>query len=219
MRRESSVTANIPGKAHKQSRLALFLIIGTIAAVIIASTLLFTATQKGWVDLPALLGTRNNGALISPPKAIADLPLQDEGGAAFDYAAQKKRWTLLVPVAARCDDACEQALYLTRQVDIALGRESSRVRRYLIATEFPLDPAFTRLLREQHADLQILRAPAGTFERFVQGIGGDGEPPRYYVVDPYGWLMMYYTAQHDGHALLADLKFLVKNAHENETAE
>jgi hypothetical protein len=212
------VTANTPEKARAQNRLALFLIIGITVAVIIASTLLFTATQKGWIDLPALLGTRNNGALISPPKAIADLPLQDQGGAPFNYAEQKKRWTLLIPAAARCDDACEQALYLTRQVDTALGRESSRVRRYLVATEYPLDPDFAQLLREQHADLQVLHAPAGTFARFVHGIG-DGQPPRFYVIDPYGWLMMYYTAQHDGHAVLADLKFLVKNAHENETVE
>jgi hypothetical protein len=88
-----------------------------------------------------------------------------------------------------------------------------------LATGGALTPEFERVLAEQHSDLQIISTPAAVFARFAGEPVDPLEPPRFYIVDPYGWMMMYYTARHDGHALLEDLKFLVKNAHENEVVE
>ncbi len=212
----TKVSAN---KARKSNRRDLFVIIGTLVLVVAASIALYTATQKGLIDLPALLGTKNKGALVNPPLPIAELPLRDANGQSFDYSAESKRWTLLVPVAGDCDDTCTQALYMTRQIDIALGRESNRVRRYLVTTESPLPPALQQLLNEQHADIKVLQASREAFDGYFGRVSVSGEPPRFYVVDPYGWLMMYYSATHDGHAVLSDLKFLVKNSHENEELE
>ena len=206
-------------KARNANRRDLFLIVGTILLVVAASIALYVATQKGLINLPAMLGTKNKGELITPPQPIAELPLRDAAGQSFDYAAEQKRWTLLVPIVGSCDEACEQALYLSRQVDVALGRESNRVRRYVVATEATLADSVQSLLREQHADVTVLHATRDDFDRYFGRVAVSGEPPRFYVVDPYGWLMMYYSAKHDGHAVLGDLKFLVKNSHENEELE
>ncbi len=203
-------------KARHGNRRDLFLIIGTMVLVVAASIALYSATQRGLIDLPALLGTRNNGELVMPPLPINELPLRDAAGQPFDYAAATKRWTLLVPVHAGCGEACEQALYLTRQVDIALGRESNRVRRYAVATQRPLSPEVEQLLREQHADVTVLYAERAVFDNYFARLANAEEAPRFFVVDPHGWLMMYFNARHDGHAVLSDLKFLVKNSHENE---
>ena len=203
-------------KAQTRNRRDLVLIIGTLMLVVVASIALYAATQKGLIDLPSLLGTKNKGDLISPPLPIAELPLRNGSGEAFNYDAEPKRWTLLVPVLESCDEACEQTLYLTRQVDIALGRESNRVRRYLVAGASPLPDALQQLLREQHADVTVLYASATDLQAYLAQVKVAAEAPRFYVVDPYGWVMMYYSARHDGHAVLDDLKFLVKNSHENE---
>lgn len=206
-------------KARNSSRRDLFVIIGTMVLVVAASIALYAATQKGLINLPALLGTKNKGELISPPQPIAELPLRDTNGQPFDYSAESKRWTLLVPVVGDCDDVCTQTLYMTRQIDIALGRESNRVRRYLVTTTSPLPAALQQLLSEQHADIKVLQASREAFDGYFGRVSVSDEPPRFYVVDPYGWLMMYYSAKHDGHAVLSDLKFLVKNSHENEELE
>lgn len=215
-REKRIVTTDRATKANAGNRRDLFLIIGTTVLVIAASIALYVATQKGAIDLPALLGTKNKGELINPPLPIAELPLRDATGQPFIYGSDAKRWTLLVAVPGTCDDACEQALYLTRQVDIALGRESNRVRRYLVSDEATLSPALQQLLREQHADVTALHAAVGDMADYFGRVDVKGESPRFYVVDPNGWMMMYYDSRHDGHAVLDDLKFLVKNSHENE---
>lgn len=219
MTTDRGVTNDGATRARSANRRDLFLIIGMLVLVVAASTALYTATQKGVIDLPSLLGTKNKGELVTPPLAIADLSLRDADGHPFDYAAESKRWTLLVPAIGGCEDACEQALYLSRQVDIALGRDANRARRYLVTTDWPLSPTLQQQLRDQHADIKVLRADPMELQRYLDQVDVGDEPPRLYVVDPYGWLMMYYSAQHEGHAVLDDLKFLIKNAHENEELE
>jgi len=192
------------------------IIMGSLILVVLASTLLFRAAVKGQIDLPALLGTKNNGVLIRPPKAIAELPLQLSNGERFDHAQQPKQWSVVIPVRAHCDEQCEKTLYLTRQIHIALGKNADRVRRYLIATEFPLDAEFEKLL-QQHPKLEILRVDRGEFDRFFAS--SQLQPlqnHQYLILDPEGWFMMYYGPQHDGKAMLQDLKFLLTNSHEDE---
>lgn len=192
------------------------IIMGSLILVVLASTLLFRAAVKGQIDLPALLGTKNNGVLIKPPRAIGELPLQFASGEVFDFAKQPKQWSIAIPVSAHCDTQCEQTLYLTRQIHIALGKHADRVRRYLIATEYPLDAEFENLLK-QHPKLEVLRANAAEFSQYFSR--SDLQPlqkHQYFLVDPEGWLMMVYGPQHEGKAVMKDLKFLLTNSHEDE---
>lgn len=195
------------------------LIMGSLILVVFASTLLFRAAIKGQIDLPALLGTKNNGVLIQPPRAIAELPLQSSNGDRFDFAKQPKQWSIIIPVSAHCDAQCQQTLYLTRQIHIALGKYADRVRRYLIATAYPLDTEFENLLKD-HPKLEVLKVDDTEFSNYFAR--NDLQPlqhHQYLLVDPDGWLMMYYGPQHDGKAVMKDLKFLLTNSHEQESHE
>lgn len=192
------------------------IIMGSLILVVFASTLLFRAAIRGDIDLPALLGTKNNGTLIRPPRAIAELPLQTSAGETFDFAKQPKQWSIVIPVASHCDEQCQQMLYLTRQIHIALGKHTERVRRYLIATEFPLDAEFESVLK-QHPKLEVLRADSAAFASYFSR--SELQPlqnHQYLLLDPEGWFMMVYDMQLDGKAVLKDLKFLLTNSHENE---
>lgn len=204
--------------AGKKNRRDLYLIIGILAAVVIASTTLYRAATSGAVNLPNLLGTSNNGTLITPPLALADLKLQSLSGEPFDYTTQQPQWTLLLLAGEQCDDACKQNLYLSRQVNAAIGRESTRVRRYLVTTS-PLDAETEAYLVKEHPRMLQLRADRAALERFLApGLGGKNafNDHLYFLVDPYGWVMMFYTPAQDGKAVMADLKFLLKYSHEQD---
>ena len=201
---------------NKSSRRIPAIMLGSLVAIILASTLLFRASVNGQVDLPALLGTKNNGVLIKPPRAIAELPLTLASGEKFEFSKQPKHWNLLIPVLAHCDNQCQQNLYLTRQIHIALGKDSDRVQRYLIATQWPLDAEFETLL-QQHPNVQIVRVDEAAFAAyFAQSNLQPARDQQYLLLDPAGWLMMYYNPQHDGKAVIKDLKFLLSNSHEQE---
>lgn len=192
----------------------LYLIFGFLVAVVATSTALYWAATSGRVDLPKLLGTKNNGELIAPPRYFAELPLLNQSGIAFEFAKESSQWTLLIPVAGHCDEGCAHTLYITRQIQVALGKDASRVRRYLIGSEATPDAAFEKLLT-QHPGVKFLQADAATYQKLFEGF----EPVRnqqYFIVDPKGWLMMVYSPALDGNAVMADLKFLLKNSHENE---
>lgn len=193
------------------------IMLGSLVAIILCSTLLFRAAVLGHVDLPGLLGTRNKGQLISPPVRLADLPIELGSGEPFDYAALPAQWTLLFPAGSHCNEACAQNLHLTRQIHIALGKDADRLRRFVLTNDYPLDPAFTELLK-QHPKLQVLKTDSAAFEQFFAKMGGL-KPLRdnlYFIVDPQGWVMMVYTPAQDGKAVMTDLKFLLSNSHEQE---
>lgn len=203
-------------RAKQNNRRIPAIIMGSLIAVILASTLLFRAAVNGHIDLPALLGTKNNGVLIKPPRAIAELPLALANDEPFEFAKQPKRWSILIPVAAHCDSQCQHNLYITRQIHIALGKDANRVQRYLIATQWPLDSDFEKLLQE-HPKLQVLKIDSAVFDRyFAQSQLQPVRDQQYVLVDPAGWLMMYYGPQHDGKVVMKDLKFLLTNSHEHE---
>lgn len=203
-------------KAAAKNKHIPAIIMGSLILVVVASTLLFRAAVNGGIDLPALLGTKNNGVLIKPPRAIAELPLQSANGDTFDFAKQPKQWSIAIPVSAHCDAQCEQTLYITRQIHIALGKYTERVRRYLIATEYPLDAEFENLLK-QHPTIEVLRVDSAEFSQYVARSNLQPlQNHQYFLIDPEGWLMMYYGPQHEGKSVLKDLKFLLTNSHEDE---
>lgn len=203
-------------KPAAKNRLVPAIMMGSLVLVVLTSTLLFRAAVKGDINLPALLGTKNNGVLIRPPRAIAELPLRTSTGESFDFAKQPKQWSIVIPVASHCDEQCQHMLYITRQIHVALGKHADRVRRYLIATEFPLDAEFEELLK-QHPKLEILRADNAEFAAyFARSELQPLQHHQYLLLDPEGWFMMTYDAQLDGKAVMKDMKFLLTNSHENE---
>lgn len=194
------------------ARRDLYLIVGMLIAVVVTSTALYWAATTGRVNVPALLGTKNHGDLITPPRPLTDLPLTGVDGQPFDFAKQKPHWSVLIPVSSTCDAQCEKTLYQTRQIHVALGKNSSRVRRYFVSKDGGPDAAFEQLLT-QHAGAQVLLAKPAAFDKFFAGYQPQQQ---FFIVDPAGWMMMAYRADHDGQEVMADLKFLLGNSHEDE---
>jgi hypothetical protein len=196
------------------ARRDLFLIIGMLVAVVATSTALYWAATSGRIDLPALLGTSNKGELIRPPRAFNELRLQRLNGEPFDFAKEKPHWTLLIPVSDSCDKDCADTLYLTRQIRTSLGKNMGRLQRHLVSKAGVPDAEFAKLL-EDHPGVQVLLVDSAGYNHLFEGFEPVRER-RYFVVDPQGWMMMAYGPRHDGKAVIADLKFLLTNSHEDE---
>ena len=125
-----------------------------------------------------------------------------------------------------CDADCEQLLYVTRQIHVAMGRDIDRLRRLYIS-EDSLDstaltvsmlsddrPAsgvsFAGYLEDEHRGLEALtlRSP-GYSALFPEH---DMDKSTWYLVDPAGWVMMSYNGEVSYKDVITDLKFLLKNS-------
>lgn len=146
-------------------------------------------------------GRMNFGALVSPTPLPA-APLTDMNGALVDRDALKGAWTYLVVAPADCDEACRNALYLTRQVRTAQAKEMDRVARIWLVSDARRPDA---ALLAEHEGLRVLMADASWRERFL----ADGQP-RVWLVDPQGNVMMRYPDALEAKGMLKDLARLLK---------
>jgi hypothetical protein len=158
--------------------------------------------------------TSNKGVLLIPPRQIDELGLRDAKAESWGWESGSGGWGIVYVGAASCTADCQERLTLARQVHKSIGREQDRVRRYYLATADSLDPATAAYLDKEHPGLRVLHASeAGV--RGLLGREGDPEPlasQALYLVDPRGFVMMYYLPTHPGRAALDDLRFLLKNS-------
>ncbi|MDN3638031.1 hypothetical protein QWY82_04320 [Simiduia curdlanivorans] len=155
--------------------------------------------------------TINKGVLLNPPVQIDSLELRDRDNQPMTMAQQPQKWRLLVPAMSACDDACVEALYITRQVHTRLNEKYTRVERVFLVAD--LDSATEQLIATEHANIQVVKVdPSAWAALLAQTNYAQG---RYLMMDPDGFLMMYYQDQHTGNDLLADLKRMLKFSREH----
>jgi hypothetical protein len=211
-----------------KNRMVLLLIAGIPVTVILVATWMWYFVINGDLDLVGMLGTANRGSLVQPPRQLDERELKDAGGLRFKYADMEPRWTMLVPGAgARCDEACEHSLYVTRQIHLAMGEGFNRLRRMYISEssventalvvpqlsdQRPAPPEFAQYLANEHRGLKTLTLQAGDYEPLFNEHGADAST--WYLVDPQGWIMMSYNEGIPYKDVIADLKFLLKNSSE-----
>lgn len=166
-------------------------------------------------------GRVNHGELIDPPRplpAVALPRVDPNGGAAAprltvpDFLAHK--WTLLYWGAGACSQRCKTDLYNTRQVRIALDRDTDRVQRVFVAQGECCDLEFLRL---QHPDLITVRETPEAAPLLAQLRLSPADDPatedRVYLIDPLGNLMMFYAPDTKPKGMLEDLKRLLGLSH------
>lgn len=183
--------------------LAPFLVVG------LATLVYFTG-----VGIPS--ATTNKGTLLIPPRQIDELGLRDADGAPWRYETDGAGWGILVAGREQCADTCRERLHLARQSHRALGREQGRVTRYYLDTAETLEPSTVAYLRSEHEGLRVLHAPEQAL-RTLLARQGDPEPldaGTIYLVDPRGFVMMYYLPGHPERGIIDDLRFLLKNSSE-----
>ena len=211
----------------KNNRLIFLSIVGIPITIVLAATWLWFFVAKGDLDLVAILGTSNNGTLVQPPRHLDDGGLYEAGGAAFTYADLSPQWTFLIPGGSTCDTGCEEVLYLTRQIHLAMGKELKRIRRFYVSDTAVADTQFAvAMLSDKHPAPANFEEYLAAQQRGLKAYTLSGEhhallfgeysidPGTWYLVDPAGWIMMSYNSEVSYKDVMADLKFLLKNSSE-----
>ena len=205
-------------------RAILLLIAGLPVTMILASTWLWYFVERGDIDIIGALGTANSGELLPDPINIQALEFEAADGTQTSLSTVEPKWTLmLVNDGPICDVACNELLYITRQIRIAIGRDYQRTRRLLIV-DTPIDAiqssgepgsaydvtepqALRPQLEREHVDLKVWRRQDQLVVPEAQLM-----PNSWYLVDPSGWVMMRYSTEVNYKDVIGDLKFLLKNS-------
>lgn len=146
-------------------------------------------------------GQAAHGELISPPIELPDNPLQAEGEPRL-----RDVWSLLIVAPADCSNACQKALFETRQFRLALGKERDRVQRVWIVENGTPDAEF---LAAEHPNLMVMEASASVGGDLISKIDRSSEVD-IYVVDPFGNLMMRFPSDLGMRGMHTDMKKLLK---------
>ena len=147
------------------------------------------------------VGRTNNGDLLQPAIPIAD-ELPDSS--LLDNIAG--RWLLIYNNSGACEDACNRALYILRQSRLTLGNDMDRLGRVLLRSESAPD---TVVPGENYAGTIILIDEA--LGEWLQDKRPEAAAPGgYFLVDPLGNLVMYFSPEIDPGAMLDDIEHLLE---------
>lgn len=194
-----------------------WIILGIVVAVIAGGFIALPRDEQGQARLLALLGTSNRGVLLRPMVPVAQLDLSTPDNAPLDWATMTPKWRLLIPVVLPCAEACRSALYLSRQVHVRLEKNAPRMERVLLVLGEPPDQETLDWLEYEHPHLTLVRGDAAAFAHWPAASATAWSPGAspVFVVDPAGMAMLYFTSEHSGADMLADLRHLLKYSPEN----
>lgn len=185
-------------------------LLGIFAVALVPVALAFVMYFGGWA-IPS--DKTNKGNLIWPPADIATLStMQTEGGVSLAQQVQEVgKWMILITGIGPCDTQCEELMHLTRQVNVAMGKEAHRVGRLLVSTN-----ALTEVARLDDTAAPVLfhQASESAIRTFQQKTTELGARPdanwQIWLVDPLGNVPIQYGSTHTGYDIIDDLKRLLK---------
>jgi hypothetical protein len=176
-----------------------FLFLMSVAPFALAYVFFFVTPD--WIPS----GTTNQGELILPPVQASEAGIDHK--ALFDGDL----WILVIPVGSSCDAGCVEALYLSRQVKIALGKESNRIERVVLSSASSLTAEFVALLSDEHQYAQLVFNSGPPINDLISPVLGRTPMGSYILLmDPNGNIMMFYTLEKAGKPMLKDIKLLLK---------
>jgi hypothetical protein len=122
-----------------------------------------------------------------------------------------------------CDAICQQQLYQTRQIHLALGKDFNRVGRVILSDTAPKAVTVTPeaaqggagaglsdWLSREHDGITALTVPSEKLSTLAPE--ALESPAQWYVVDPAGWIMMRVSDDLYYKDVISDLRFLLKHS-------
>lgn len=151
-------------------------------------------------------GRRNFGELIDPQRPMPSWEVRDAKGAGAAAGAGpapggaadgaplpltqlRGQWLLVSVASGACEAACEQHLYLQRQLRESLGKDKDRLDWvWLVNDNAPVRAALQPALTEA----TVLRAEPTRLAQWLAPAQGRSLADHLYVVDPQGnWMMRF----------------------------
>lgn len=209
MKPNQTNSGSIGASTPDRHRWVLYVIVLGTALPVIAAYLFHYYAGVWFADAQ----TVNRGVLITPPLAIQQMKLLDKSGQPFFSGEFPGKWYILQLAGEECADRCLERRHELRQVHVALGKEMSRVNRLLLREQGSSEMVDLQQTKTEEPPLLIaygnLDAIRSHFGQ-IDGLKGMELHQLFFLVDPLGNVMMYYTPANSGKDLLKDLKKLLK---------
>ena len=186
-----------------KNRLILIGIIMLFVTPIIASWYLvfFTDYQRNNQGV-------HHGMLVDPVIKVGEIEVKTLEDDSLTQVGT--RWTWVFFVEDRGYEDCSKKLYKVRQLRLALGKEIDKIDRLLV-TKSKIDWS---PFSEAYAGQKILESGMQDYEVLMKAFGSHKQfnPKSIYLMDPYGFLMMQYSADAEPKGMIRDLERLIRNA-------
>lgn len=187
----------------RAGRVKMLLVLLVCAAPVIASYLTYFVIRPE--------GRTNYGTLILPTRTLpAELALRSLDGTPVPAKSLHGQWLLLVVGPSACDAACDQRLFMQRQLREMMGRERERLDKvWLITDDGPLTPALQQALGGK-VPVTALRADRAALARWLAPADGQVLEDHLYIVDPMGEWMMRMPPQPEPARVKRDLERVLR---------
>ena len=134
---------------------------------------------------------RSFGELIEPQRPLPTASATDLSGRPVELSTLKGQWLLLSVAGGACDAACENNLYLQRQLREGLGKDKDRLDWVWLVSD---DARLPEALLPALGQATVLRVPPAVRADWLAPAAGQTLPEHLYVVDPMGHWMMRFPA-------------------------
>ena len=142
-----------------------------------------------YVALPE--ARRSFGELIEPQRPLPTASATDLSGRPVELSTLKGQWLLLSVAGGACDAACENNLYLQRQLREGLGKDKDRLDWVWLVSD---DARLPEALLPALGQATVLRVPPAVLADWLAPAAGQALTEHLYVVDPMGHWMMRFPA-------------------------
>lgn len=140
--------------------------------------------------------TTNRGILLKPMKAVSKWPLiVSSTHQAFDFHTIHQKWLMLYVSSTTCERRCQVALHNMRQTQTATGKYQDQIARAYVGINAPLKPSLQKAYPDM---LELQMQPKESIK------------PGLFLVDPQGWIILYYSDQNNDEDLYHDLMHLLQ---------
>ena len=178
-----------------RSKIFLALLLLTPPLVLLVSTLSF---QSGYSPKY----TKNNGIFFNEYFDTTDLSLID---GQENLKFEDGKW--LFATYASEDAELEDALYLMRQLNVALNRDINKLKRAVVIQDI-------KILEDQLIDYprtQVIIDAEGRLYKKLLDAGNESFflEQKIFIIDPYGRAVMFFPVSMDPKLILKDLKVLI----------
>ena len=141
-----------------------------------------------------------HGELIEPMRALPDVKVLQADGGELNLMDLKGQWLLISVDSGACDKACQERLYIQRQLIVSLGKEQDRVEWVWLIRD---QRAIPNEIKPGLAQARVLRVSQEVLDAWLSrevskaGVQSEALEDYFYLVDPIGQLMERFKAGAD----------------------
>lgn len=177
--------------------------------ILLASFLLPAIIAYGYFFLGDRPSIASNGELIDPVHDIEVFGLSNQQGSPLEREALTPKWRMYYFVNSTCDENCQNNLFNMRQINVALGKNKSRVEHVVVHLNEPADE-LVKLLDTDYVDTKRIYSNTGN-STLDKGLRQEVSSGRYiYLMDPLGNVMMRFPQELNPKLILKDINKLLK---------